>query len=397
MSGPGLKNSPAALSVLADDRGLGELRRRVRAFLDEERDAGRLPPPGCDRWLSGWDPGFSRRLAARGWVGMLVPRDYGGPGAAPFERYVVTEELLAAGAPVAAHWVADRQIAPTLLRFGTDAQKARFLPEIVQGRCYFAIGMSEPESGSDLASVRTRAERVPGGWKVTGTKLWSSGAHHAHWSVMLVRTSDRPDPKSRLSQLIVDLRAPGATISPITSMTGEHHFNEIHLDSVLVPDAMLLGREGEGWPQVTAELAFERGGPERVLSSAPLLLSTFLAAPRRSDPAMMGQLMARLIALREAAFSVSRSLGDNRSNPVDAAIIKHLGTRFEQEVVDACRLLLPETADLDAPPGSRSRLLAEGIMHSPGFTLRGGTSEILRGIIARSLYSSPRAGGKLTA
>jgi acyl-CoA dehydrogenase len=389
-----LRSSTAPRSVLADDPALGNLRARVRRFLDEEREAGRLPPPGCDRWLSGWDPGFSQRLAARGWVGMLIPLEYGGVGATPSERYVVTEELLVAGAPVAAHWVADRQIAPGLLRFGSAAQKARFLPKIAQGRCYFSIGMSEPDSGSDLASVRTRAERVPGGWKITGTKLWSSGAHLSHWSVMLVRTSDHPSPKSGLSQLIVDLRGPGVTISPIPSLTGEEHFNEVHLDSALVPNGMLLGTEGDGWQQVTEELAYERSGPERVLSSAPLLLSTFLAA---ADPAAVGGLVARMIALREASYSMSNSQEGDRSGLVEAAIVKHLGTRFEQDVVDASRLLLPYPADPDAPLGSSARMLAEGITHSPGFTLRGGTNEILRGIIGRSLRSSQRARAKLGA
>src|SRR6201997_1490349 len=169
--------------------GLGDLRGVERQFLADERAAGRYTPR-CDCWLVGFDERFSLALGQRGWIGTTFPKQYGGAGADPLTRFVIAEELLAAGAPVAAHWIADRQSGPSILRFGTEAQRHRYLPAIASGKLFFAIGMSEPDSGSDLASVRTRAERVDGGWVVNGTKVWTSHAHHADWFVVLCRTGE---------------------------------------------------------------------------------------------------------------------------------------------------------------------------------------------------------------
>jgi alkylation response protein AidB-like acyl-CoA dehydrogenase len=223
------------------------LRSAVRAFLADELQAGRFVP-ACDAWLSGWDESFSRRLAGRGWVGMTVPAEYGGRGRSALERYVVIEELLAAGAPVAAHWVSDRQIVPNLLRYGSEELRQRYLPAIARGECYFAIGLSEPDAGSDLAAVRTAGTRVNGGWRVSGTKIWTSGAHRARAFIVLLRTGP-PDGRQRhvgLSQLLIELDQPGVTIRPIISMTGEHHFNEVVLDEVFVPDGQVVGTIGAG-------------------------------------------------------------------------------------------------------------------------------------------------------
>ena len=264
---PALVPPPADLPPAA-----AQLRAQVREFLADERAAGAWRPR-ADVWLSGWDERFTKELGRRGWLGMTIPVEYGGHGASPLERYVVTEELLAAGAPVAAHWVADRQIGPTLLRFGTEEQRRRYLPGIAAGEVYFGIGMSEPDSGSDLASVRTKAERVDGGWALTGTKVWTSGAHRARAFFALARTAPRDEAHRHagLSQFIVELSSPGVTIRPIPLLTGAHHFNEVVFDGVFVPDAMVLGEIGSGWHQVTSELAFERSGPERFLSTYPLL------------------------------------------------------------------------------------------------------------------------------
>jgi alkylation response protein AidB-like acyl-CoA dehydrogenase len=231
----------------------------VRAFLAEERAADHWRPR-ADVWLSGWDERFSRELGRRGWLGMTIPAEYGGAGASPLDRYVVTEELLAAGAPVAAHWVADRQIGPSLLRFGTEAQRRRFLPGIVAGEVYFGIGMSEPDAGSDLAAVRTKAEKVDGGWALTGTKVWTSGAHHAHAFFALARSSPRDESNRHagLSQFLVELDSPGVRIRPIPLLTGAHHFNEVVFDRVFVPDDMVFGEIGAGsrspasWPSNAA-------------------------------------------------------------------------------------------------------------------------------------------------
>src|SRR4051794_38906322 len=213
------------------------------------------------------DQAFSRKLAERGWLGMALPKRYGGGDRSAVDRFVVVEELLRWGAPVGYHWIADRQTGPVLLRFGTEAQKERFLPPICRADVSFSIGMSEPEAGSDLAAVQTRAQRVDGGWSVSGTKLWTGGAHVNDWFVVLCRTSDEEDRHAGLSQLIVDLRAPGLTARPIPYMDGNAFFCEVTLDDVFVPDDLVLGEIGAGWLQNMSELAFERAGPERWLST----------------------------------------------------------------------------------------------------------------------------------
>jgi hypothetical protein len=363
------------------------LRAEVRAFLAQEQAAGAWTPR-ADVWLSGWDERFTKELGRRGWLGMTIPVEYGGRGASPLDRYVVTEELLAAGAPVAAHWVADRQIGPTLLRFGTEVQRRRFLPGIAAGEVYFGIGMSEPDAGSDLAAVRTKAVQVDGGWELTGTKVWTSGAHHAHAFFALARSAPRDEQNrhSGLSQFIVELDSPGVQIRPIPLLTGAHHFNEVVFDGVFVPDDMVLGEIGAGWRQVTSELAFERSGPERFLSTFPLLTALVgeLVASGCTATRELGGLVSRLWTLRRMSLAVAGSLESGEAPELAAAVVKDLGTRYENEVIDVARLLVATPPDPGAE-GGYARLLADAVLHAPGFTLRGGTNEVLRGIVARGM------------
>jgi acyl-CoA dehydrogenase len=366
------------------------LRRAVRAFLDDERAAGRYKP-ACDSWLSGWDEGFSRELGARGWIGMTIPAEFGGGGRSALERYVVTEELLAAGAPVAAHWIADRQVAPALLRYGSDMLRRRYLPGIAKGEIYFAIGLSEPDAGSDLAAVRTSAVAVPGGWTVSGSKLWTSGAHRAHAFVVLSRTAPATAAArhSGLSQLLIELDQPGVRIRPIISMTGEHHFNEVVLDGVFVPDSMVVGTIGAGWDQVTSELAYERSGPERFLSTFPLLdallrqLSGGSGPPDEAVAERIGAVVSRLFACRQLSTGVASTLAAGDVPDLAAALVKDIGTQLENDVISAVRSCARLEPDLGAD--GLDGMLAHAILHSPGFTLRGGTTEILRGVVARGL------------
>ncbi|MDY7091254.1 MAG: acyl-CoA dehydrogenase family protein, partial [Actinomycetota bacterium] len=297
----------------------------------------------------------------------------------------VVEELLAAGAPVAAHWIADRQMAPSILRHGTEQQRHRYLPAIARGECFFAIGMSEPDAGSDLAAVRTRARPTAAGWEITGTKLWTTGAHHAHAMVVLARTDGEPaDRHTGLSQLIVDLPHPGVAIRPIASVDGEHHFNEVVFDHAVVPDSALLGERGAGWQQVIAELAHERSGPERFLSTAPLLSAW--SGMVGDDPVQareVGRLCARAWTLRQLSLAVAASLSEGRSPEVEAALVKDLGSRFEGDVAETVRRVSGAEPRQGVPglPG----LLADAVLHSPAFTLRGGANEVLRSVVARGL------------
>lgn len=375
-------------SVAAPAPELANLRAEVRAVVNDALRANRFTPR-CDSWHSGWDEDFTRTLASHGWVGMTLPTRYGGHGRSPVERYVVVEELLAAGAPLAAHWAADRQMGQSFLRFGTEEQRERFLPAIAKGECYFAIGMSEPDSGSDLASVRTSATATDGGWVLNGAKLWVTGAHHAHAIMVLARTSplDTTQRHAGFSQFVVMTESPGLTIRPITSLAGEHHFNELVFEDVFVPDELVLGAIGNGWQQVTAELAFERSGPERFMSTYPLLARLVeVARERRVAPATanLGCLLVRFASLRQLSLAVAASLANGVAADIAAALVKEMGTRLEGEVVDVAREILNVEPDLGSEDKS-ARLLGQAVLQRPGFTIRGGTNEILRGVVARGI------------
>ncbi|WP_433527550.1 acyl-CoA dehydrogenase family protein [Nocardia pseudovaccinii] len=368
------------------DSRLTDLRLQVRSFLEAERAAGTFTPR-CDSWMAAPDPAFTRKLAQLGWVGMTIPKAYGGHGRTPLERFAVSEELLAAGAPVAAHWIADRQMAPSIVRNGTEEQKRRYLPAIARGECFISIGMSEPDSGSDLASVRTRARQVEGGWELTGTKVWTTGAHFAHALVLLARTDPGEGIRhAGLSQFLVDLPHSRITVRPILTIDGQHHFNEVVFDEAVVPASSLLGERGRGWQQVTAELAHERSGPERLMSTVPLGEAWVTRARNNgADPVVrreIGRVTAAAWSLRQMSAAVASALAEGRSPDVEAALVKDLGSQFEQEVVQAVRRSSSLEAAIDP---EFARLLMDGVLHSPVFTLRGGTNEILRSVVARGL------------
>lgn len=363
------------------------LRAEVRAFLDVAmRD---VPPDKRNRNWSGASAEFSRALGQRGWIGMTWPHRYGGHERSSLERYVVLEELLAAGAPVGAHWVADRQSGPLLMRYAPDTLAPRIVPAIARGEAFFCIGMSEPDSGSDLASIRTRGERRGDGWVINGRKVWTSGAHRAHYMIALVRTGTRDtgDAASRhagLSQFLVDMKTPGLTVRPIVNQLGEHDFNEVTFDDVWVPAENLIGTEGDGWRQVGAELAFERSGPERYLSSTQLLLemldSADAADPRHAEA--LGRVVAQYGTLRQMSLGVALMLsrGDNPAQP--AALVKDQGALVEQAMPDIAHTLFGGRAE---PGSTLAQAMRYATLAVPSFSLRGGTREILRGIIAKGL------------
>jgi alkylation response protein AidB-like acyl-CoA dehydrogenase len=378
------------------------LRADVRRFLDEAL-AGMSADRRARSWL-GFDAEFSRALGARGWIGLALPREYGGGGRDAFARFVLVEELLARGAPVSAHWIAERQSAPMILRYGTEAQKRFFVPAVCRGELFFAIGMSEPQAGSDLASVRTRATPTASGWRLKGQKIWTTNADHSHYMIALVRTSGAPEDRQRgLSQLLIDLKTPGITIRPIEDLTGDRHFSEVFFDDVDLPHEALVGSEGSGWEQVTAELAFERSGPERIYSSM-VLLETWLAFLRDSksdDPAALalaGRILVHKATLRSMSVAVTAKAGAGGSPMTEASLVKDLGTELEQftpiAIADA---IATAQASLSGKASERAgdaetevpaellRTLAYITQFAPTFSLRGGTREVLRGLIARGL------------
>lgn len=360
-----------------------ELQAEVRTFLAEE--LGERTGRFADTWHE-FSPEFSRQLGARGWIGMLWPKRYGGHERSVLERFVVTEELLAAGAPVGAHWIADRQSGPLILRYGTEEQRAQLLPRIAAGELYFSIGMSEPDAGSDLAAVRTSARRTDGGWVINGLKTWTTHAHRADHMITLCRTSASEDRHQGLSQLIVDLKAPGIEINPIRYMTGQHHWNEVVFKDVFVPDSMVVGKVDDGWRQVTSELALERSGPERFMSVfglLPALVEEIGEAPDEREAEALGSLYAQLWTLRRMSMAVAAEFEQGRSPAIEAALVKDLGTRFEGLVTETARQLVPPSARRGG--STFDALLRHVVLATPSFTLRGGTSEVLRTVVAHGL------------
>jgi alkylation response protein AidB-like acyl-CoA dehydrogenase len=374
-----LEFPPAVLPATA-----AALRAEVRAFLREA--LADHPMEERARSWTGVNFEFTRELGRRGWIGMTWPKEYGGHERSSLERYVVVEELLAAGSPVAAHWAADRQIGPMLLRYGTEEQKRFFLPRIAAGECFFCLGMSEPDAGSDLAAVRTMATKVEGGWKVNGSKIWTSGADRAHYMVLFCRTAPKGENRHEgFSQLIIDMKAEGVKVTPILELSGRRLFNQVFFEDVYVPDDRVVGTIGQGWVQVTSELSLERSGPDRFLSPLTLLVELVRALGSQAPLAeqAIGRLVAHLHILRSMSLSVAALLEAGVDPARQAAIVKDLGATFEQEIPEIARLLV-DVEDPDLPLAFR-QALDQTLLIAPAFPLRGGAREILRGVIARGL------------
>ena len=364
------------------------LRPKIREFLAEHMK--KLSAEARARSWMGFDAEFSRALGQNNFIGLTLPKEYGGGGRSAFARYVVAEELLAAGAPVIAHWIADRQTAPSILRYGTQEQKERLIPSICRGETYCCIGMSEPNSGSDLASVRTIAKKTSEGWRLSGRKIWTTNAQYSHYMLALVRTSGaHGDRHKGLSQVLIDLSLPGIEIRPIRDIAGDEHFCEVLFDDVLLPEDALIGKEGAGWEQVNSELAFERSGPDRIFSSHSLLEEwiSFLREDTEIDPhctEMIGRAVSQIAILRCMSLEITAKLDKGESPLNDAAIVKDLGTGFEQSIPRAVGDALDLMPDR-LVPDALAQSLAYTLSMAPSFSLRGGTREILRSMIARSV------------
>ena len=369
-----------------------DLQTEVREFLAAELPPGSHEP--CLGMAADHDREFSSKMAARGWVGMALPSRWGGSDRTAVQRFIVVEEMLRWGAPVGHHWVADRQTGNVILKFGTDEQRERFLAPICRGELGFSIGMSEPDSGSDLASVSTRAERADDGWIVNGTKIWTSNAHMNDWFICLLRTAPMEDGNKHagLSQFLIDLSSPGLEISPIPFLDGSHHFNEVTFHDVFVPDTNVVGQPGMGWHQNTTEMAYERGGPDRWLSpfsTVEQLLREAAGTPMQDTVSdLFGELAARWWGIRNLSLSVARLIDEGEAPSVESALVKEMGTRYEQEVVEK----LVQLIDEEYSPESESlfeRLLAQCVVTFPGNTIRGGTIEILRSVASKGLQGLP--------
>ncbi|MGI9578607.1 MAG: acyl-CoA dehydrogenase family protein [Microthrixaceae bacterium] len=334
-----------------------------------------------DSWLVGTSREFSVELARRGWLGMTWPTEWGGHGRSPLERFVVVEELISAGAPIATSWFADRQIGPTLLQFGNDEQRRRWLPEIIAGTSAWSIGMSEPDAGSDVSAIRTRAVRNGDTWVLDGAKVWTSGAAAADWCYLIARTDPDAPPHKGLSEFVVDMASTGIEVRRIRDATGNDHFCEVLLDGVEVPAANLVGAQNGSFQQVMRQMEHERGGIDRLVSNRRL----YLDARDRADAE--APLVRQQIAKIESLYTLGRHmvlrevLGQAPKGW--SAVTKTLCTEFEQDVAAFC-------ATVAGPDALVWNRFSRGLCYAPAYTLMGGTTQVLRNIIGERMLGLPR-------
>jgi alkylation response protein AidB-like acyl-CoA dehydrogenase len=351
----------------------------------EARELGRAAaanrPVREDSWVVGYDREFSRELGRRGWLGMTWPAEVGGHARTPLERFVVTEALISTGAPLAASWVGDRQIGPTILAYGSPEQRRRWLPPMAAGTVCWSIGMSEPDSGTDLASLRTRAVRSGSGWVLTGRKVWTSFGAVADHCYVVARTDPDAPPHRGLSDFLVDLDAPGVAVGPIRDMTGASDFCEVTFDGVRLDGDRLLGAEHGSWKQIMRQLEHERGGIDRLVSNRALFTAA-LARADRADP-VVRQEAARL----ESAFVAGRHLVLRQivgASPTEhSALVKVFCTELQQRVTDF-------VAAVDGLAGTLAGRTARAVTYAPAYTIQGGTSETLRTVLAERVLGLPR-------
>ncbi len=351
--------------------------------------SARTPFPE-DSWIVGHDEQLGKELASRGWIGMTWPVEEGGGGRSPMERFVVYEQLIAGGAPIAATWFADRQMGPSLLQFGTPEQRRRWLPGILSGESMWCIGMSEPDNGSDVAHLRTRA--VPDGddWIVTGQKVWTSGAAVADWIYLIARTDPDAPPHAGLSDLVVDMRSPGIEVRRIVDMTGNDHFCEVHLHEVRVPGENLVGELNGSFRQVMRQMEHERGGIDRLVSNRLLFEQV-----RRSrwvdgtDPLVRQELAALEIGYRIGRLLVLRETLGQAPKQFSAAT-KTFCTEYEQRVAGFCARVAGPHATLLDPAGDLGSRVARAVCYAPAYTIMGGTTQILRNILGERVLGLPR-------
>ena len=354
------------------------LRARARAVAEQGvADYGRFH----DSWINGHSKEFSKVLAAEGFIGMTWPVEHGGGGRPGIERIIMAEEMIGAGAPIAASWFADRQMGPSIYTYGSDAQKAEFLGGMLSGETTWCIGMSEPDAGSDLASLKTAAVRDGDHYVVNGQKIWTSGAASADYCYLICRTgSDRP-PHRGLSELIVPMDLDGIEVRPVRDMVGGSHFCEIFLTDVRVPTENLIGVEGGAFKQTMVQLGYERGGIDRLVSNRALY-ELALEHADLADPQTRQEVAAIETGYRLGRLMVYRgALGEGSAD--FSAGTKAYCTEHQQRVAEfAARVLGPAATVGDMVPNS--------ICYAPAYTIQGGTSAILRNIIGERILGLPR-------
>jgi alkylation response protein AidB-like acyl-CoA dehydrogenase len=338
-----------------------------------------------DSWINGFSAELAKEMAALGWIGLTWPAEHGGGGRPAIDRLIIGEELIAAGAPIAAMWFADRQMGPALIAFARADQQAEFLPGILSGDTTWCIGMSEPEAGSDLAALKTTAARDGDTWVINGQKIWTSFAEVADYCYLICRTSADGPPHQGISEIIVPMSTPGIEVRPIIDMTTNRHFCEVFFTDVRVPAANLVGVEGNAFKQTMRQLEHERGGIDRLVSNRALFDLAVTRARERSATA--DPLVRQEIAALESAYRIGRVLVARevlRQAPAGfSAATKCFCTEHEWRVAQfVARVLGPEATLWND--------VTRGLVYAPGYTIMGGTSNIMRNILGERVLGLPR-------
>ena len=370
-----------------------KFRLEVRNFLEEEISLGTFEP-NCDVWMTGNSPEFSRKVAKKGWIGIHWPKEYGGQGRTWTDRLILTEEMLRYGAPTACHWFADRQVGRSILTYGTEEQKKEFLPKIIRGEAFFAVGMSEPEAGSDLASLQTRAVEDGDYYVINGQKVWTTGQFR-NYIYLLARTDPNAPKHKGISEFIVDSNSPGITIHPLVVITGEAEFNEIFFDNLRVHKKYLIGEKNRGFYQVIEQLDYERSGIERLMGNYPLfeaIIQFTKESKQNGKPLSQDPLVRNKLAQLQIEFEVGRLLNyrvalvmdEGRVPNWESAMSKAYSTAFEQHLANVAMEILGPYGQLVS--GSKfcpiRGLAARSYLGSKGYSLQGGTTEILKNVLA---------------
>ncbi len=334
-----------------------------------------------DAWIIADDAEFAQELGRLGYLGMTWPRESGGYGRSALERFVVSEALLRAGAPVASCWFADRQIGPVLLQYGTPEQRNRYLPGILAGTARWCIGMSEPDAGSNVAGIATTAVRDGNEFVINGQKIWTSGAQRAEWCYLICRTDPEAPAHKGLSEFILPMDTQGISVRPIQDASGASHFCELFLADVRIPADNLVGELNNSFGQTMRQLEHERGGIDRLFSNRTLLdlvepLVDTQDDRRRQQLARIQTRYAigRLMVLHNVMGQAPRGY---------SALTKIFCSEFEQEVANFCA----SVAGADAMLGNR---VSRGAIYAPAYTLMGGTTQILRNIVGERTLGLPR-------
>ena len=377
-------------------------RHEVRDFLEKELRQG-LWKPSLDCWITAYDPEFTKRVAAKGWIGLTWSKKYGGQERSYIDRLILTEEMLRYGAPAACHWIADRQVGRSIIAFGTEEQKARLLPKIIRGELYAVPAISEPDVGSDMAAIKTQAIEDGNDYRIEGQKVWTSSATFMTHIYLVARTDPKAPKHKGLSELIIERDLPGLTIHPITDITGEQHFYELFFDSVRVSKSCLIGEKNRGWYQIVSQVDYERSGMERLMANFPLFEAViqYTKETRRNggllceNPVIrskLAQLKIEFEVGRLLTYRVAVVVDEGRVPNWEAAMAKAYCTAFEQRLANIAIEILGLYGQLspESPWVPMKGMAYYSYLASRSYSLQGGTSEILKNIIALRKLGLPR-------